>query len=71
MLKEFSRVTQEIVAEVEGPALRYSTDLLDLAPENTVVYVGIPNLSGTLSQAYEILQQKVADNVEDPSGSVE
>jgi hypothetical protein len=62
LLQEFSRVTQEIVEEVEGPGLRYSTSLLDLAPSETVIYVGIPNLSGTLNQAYELLQQKIAAN---------
>ncbi|MHC4992871.1 MAG: FecR domain-containing protein [Planctomycetota bacterium] len=62
LLEEFSRVSQEIAREVEGPELRYSTELLDLAPADTVIYVGIPNVSSTLSHAYDLLQQKVQQN---------
>jgi len=62
LLHEFSRVAQEIDREIEGPGLRYSTDLLDLAPQGTVIYIAIPNVGSILSQAYELLQQKIGDN---------
>ena len=37
----------EVNAQVSRPGVRYSTRLLNLAPENTVLYVAIPNLSET------------------------
>lgn len=43
-----------------GPDQRYSTALLDIAPKDTAVYISIPNVSGGLAGAYEILQQRVA-----------
>jgi hypothetical protein len=62
LLHEFSRVTREIERELVGPGLRYSTDLLDRSPAGTVIFVGIPNVSSTLGQAYDLLQQKIASN---------
>lgn len=62
LLHEFSRVALEIDREIEGPGLRYSTELLDLAPEGTVIYVAFPNVGTILGQAYELLQEKIGDN---------
>jgi ferric-dicitrate binding protein FerR (iron transport regulator) len=62
VLREFGRVSAEIAEEIEGPSLRYSTALLDMAPADTAIYVGIPNLSETLSNAYDLLQQKIEGN---------
>lgn len=62
LLNELSRIAIEIDREIEGPGLRYSTDLLDLAPEGTVLYIAIPNVGTTISQAYELLQQKIGGN---------
>ena len=49
--------------EVFQPELRYSTDLLDIAPAGTVVYFAMPNISDELGQAYELLQDRVATSV--------
>ncbi len=46
------------------PGNRYSTRLLDLMPENTVLYVAIPNISETLSRANQILHENLQSNVE-------
>ena len=62
LLHEFARVAQEIDAALEQPGLRYSTELLDLAPDDTAVYVAIPNISATVADAYDLLQQKISEN---------
>lgn len=41
------------------PGLRYSSDLLDFAPADTAIVVAIPNISEELSQAHEILKQRI------------
>ena len=41
---------------------RTSTRLLDLAPAGTAVYVALPNLSQSLGNAWQIVQQRVAEN---------
>ena len=46
--------------EALQPGVRYATDLLDLAPAGSVVYVSMPNMSDELGRAYEILQDRVA-----------
>lgn len=63
LMREFTRVTQEIEDALRGRAgLRFDTDLLDQLPAETVVFVGIPNFSSTLNQAYDMLQEKIAGN---------
>lgn len=46
-------IRNQIDQQLAMPGNRYSTRLLDLAPENTVVYVAIPNISETLARANE------------------
>ncbi len=57
-------IRNQIDQQLAMPGNRYSTRLLDLAPENTVVYVAIPNISETLARANEILQENLQKNAE-------
>ncbi len=41
---------------------RTSTRLLDLIPESTQVYVALPNLSQSVGTAWQLVQQRVAEN---------
>ena len=58
LMKQFVELGQEIDAAIDQE-LRYSTRLLDLTPENTVIYAAIPNMGESLDKAYQILIQKV------------
>ncbi len=55
---------RDIDARVAMPGNRYSTRLLDLMPEGTVLYAAIPNLTTTLEQANQILQENIQHNPE-------
>ena len=57
-------VKRDIDARTAMPGNRYSTRLLDLMPENTVLYAAIPNLTTTLQQANQILQENIQQNPE-------
>ena len=46
------------------PAPRYTSDLLNRVPANTVLYVSIPNLGEALSQANKIFQDQMAQSPE-------
>lgn len=63
-VRQLDAVRAQIDQLVAMPGNRYSTRLLDLMPENTVLYVAIPNISETLAQADQILQQSLAKNPE-------
>ncbi|MEP7339432.1 MAG: FecR domain-containing protein [Acidobacteriota bacterium] len=63
-VKQLDAVRGQIDANVAMPGNRYSTRLLDLMPENTVLYVAIPNISETLNKANQILQENLAKNPE-------
>lgn len=62
LLKELTELGRELDRSVQAPELRFSTRLLDRCPANTVVYGAIPNLGGTLSDAYSQLRAKVDSN---------
>lgn len=47
---------------VEQPDARYSTHLLDLMPENTVVYAALPNLANSITESHRIIQQRMSQN---------
>ncbi|HUJ21078.1 MAG TPA: FecR domain-containing protein [Bryobacteraceae bacterium] len=58
LLGEFS-VMQTQLEQVAGPGLRYSSQLLGLVPDGTVLYVAIPNIGGMLGQAEQIFQDRL------------
>ncbi|HEX4964233.1 MAG TPA: FecR domain-containing protein [Thermoanaerobaculia bacterium] len=62
LLAELTALGKDIDARVERPGLRYSTRLLDLAPEGTTIYIALPNLSKSLTQTQQILDQKIAES---------
>ena len=43
---------------VEQAEVRHSTHLLDLMPENTVVYAALPNLANTITESHRIIQER-------------
>lgn len=62
LLAELTALGRDIDAQVERPGLRYATDLLDLAPAGTVIYISLPNLSASLSETHQILDQRIAES---------
>ena len=60
LLKELSELRREMSEALSLPGLRHSTRLLDLAPENTVIYAAFPNIADTLDDAHHLLMEKVA-----------
>ncbi len=63
-VKMLDSVRSQIDQMVAMPGNRYSTRLLELMPENTVFYVAIPNISETLANANQLLQDNLAKNPE-------
>jgi ferric-dicitrate binding protein FerR (iron transport regulator) len=57
-------IRNQIDRQLSMPGNRYSTRLLDLASEDTVIYVAIPNIGETLARANEILQDNLQQNAE-------
>lgn len=47
---------------VQQPGVRNSTHLLDLMPENTVVYAALPNLANTLAESHRVIQERMSQN---------
>jgi len=50
------------LSKVQQPGLRNSTHLLDLMPENTIVYAALPNLTATLVESHRIMQERISQN---------
>ena len=47
---------------VQQPGVRYSTHLLDLMPENTVVYAALPNLANSIAESHRVIQERMSQN---------
>jgi hypothetical protein len=47
---------------VQQPGVRTSTHLLDLMPENTVVYAALPNLVDSIAESHRIIQERMSQN---------
>jgi hypothetical protein len=48
--------------KVQQPGVRNSTHLLDMMPENTVVYAALPNLTSTIAESHRIMQERINQN---------
>ena len=50
------------LTKVQQPGVRNSTHLLDLMPENTVVYAALPNLADSIVESHRVIQEKISQN---------
>ena len=62
LLKELSELRQVIADAVDHAPPRTSTFLLDLAPEETFVYVGMPNITGDLDEARAAFYERLTSS---------
>ncbi len=61
LLNQFAALQNDL-NNVEQPNIRYSTRLLDIVPEGTVLYAALPNLSATLAESHRIMQERIQQN---------
>lgn len=58
MLREMSALQKDIQAALEAPE-RFSTRLLNLAPENTAVYMAVPNAPEKIAEVYDAIRTRM------------
>jgi FecR protein/Putative zinc-finger len=61
LLGEFATLQKKLEA-LPGPGLRYNTKLAALLPEDTSVFVGIPNIGTTLAEAERLIEDQARDS---------
>lgn len=47
---------------VAKPGVRHSTRLIDMMPENTVLYAALPNLGATIAESNRIIEERIQQN---------
>ena len=62
LIGELTALRKELNEEVPRPGVRYSTRLLDLMPEGTVLYAALPNLTNTLVESHRIMKERIEQN---------
>ncbi|MGZ5483715.1 MAG: FecR domain-containing protein [Pyrinomonadaceae bacterium] len=60
-LEALAALNKELNA-VAQPGVRHSTRLLDMMPENTVLYAAVPNLAATIIESNRIIEEKIQQN---------
>ena len=63
LLAQFSALRRRI-EQIPFPQLRYTSDLLERVPSDTLLYISIPNLGDFLSEANQIFQDQLKQNPE-------
>ena len=63
ILQQYSELQDELHQALSND-LRYSSELLDLMPENTVFYAASPNLAEAVSKTHAVLQDRLDENPE-------
>lgn len=58
MIQEVAALQQDLQAVMDVQP-RYSTRLLDLVPENTVLYVAVPNAPEKVADVYEVIRARM------------
>ena len=53
---------RDALKKVQQPGVRNSTHLLDLMPENTVVYAALPNFANTIVESHRVIQDRISQN---------
>lgn len=64
LLEELTDLKRTLLQDVPRPGLRYASRLLDLMPDETVVYTALPNLGETVSETHRLLQERLANSPE-------
>jgi hypothetical protein len=62
MLREFVALSEEISRRIANADMRYTSSLVPLAPENTVLLASLPNVSDSVGQSYALFKQRVMEN---------
>jgi hypothetical protein len=62
LVNELAKVKNDINKKVAKPGVRYSSRFVDMVPENTVFYAALPNLSESLAQSQQIMQERIKQN---------
>ncbi|HWT00514.1 MAG TPA: FecR domain-containing protein [Pyrinomonadaceae bacterium] len=62
LVTELTSLKRELDQKAPRPGVRYSTRLLDLTPEGTVLYAALPNLTATLVESHRIMRERIRQN---------
>ncbi|HJQ99734.1 MAG TPA: FecR family protein [Candidatus Polarisedimenticolaceae bacterium] len=62
LLEELASLRKDLDARVPNPKLRYGSRLLDQMPQETVLYVAIPNLTDAILEARNVFMEHVAES---------
>ncbi|MEM8993811.1 MAG: FecR family protein [Acidobacteriota bacterium] len=62
ILREYTALRREVEERVSQPELRYSSRLLDLMPEDTVVYAAAPNFAQTVTETHQVFKDQLAES---------
>lgn len=61
LVTELGKLRRDVAQNVR-PGVRYTSNLVDLVPANTVFYAALPNITESLAESQRIMQERVKQN---------
>ncbi|HVH86885.1 MAG TPA: FecR domain-containing protein [Terriglobales bacterium] len=62
LLAEFAKFQKSVIEKVTLPGLRYDSRLLQVVPNGSVVYAGVPNYGEALNQAHKLFEVQLSQS---------
>lgn len=62
LLSELKALDRDVSRALAATGLRYDSRLLPLVPADTAIYLGLPNVTTELADAYHLFEQRLAAN---------
>ncbi|HET9942536.1 MAG TPA: FecR domain-containing protein, partial [Terriglobia bacterium] len=62
LLRELQTFGQDFAARAERESMRHSTELMGLAPADTLVLASLPNLTQPFKESYSLFRQRIREN---------
>jgi ferric-dicitrate binding protein FerR (iron transport regulator) len=62
LLREIATFGQDFAKRVEEMGMRYTSNLVPLLPENTLVVASLPNIGQPFSESYDMFRRRIAEN---------
>ena len=64
LLKEFASFSKDLARRIESAEMRFTSSLVPLVPESTLLVASLPNVSQSFAESYSLLRKRIDEHPE-------